>query len=67
MNFFLRFALSLSLALLAAGLRAADEYPPHPDAVVQPGVPQGELIQFDFAGSKIFPGTTRAVTVYVNS
>ncbi len=65
MNSFLRSALPLSLALLAAGLRAADEYPPHPDSVVQPGIPQGELIQFDFAGSKIFPGTTREVTVYV--
>ena len=61
----LRSALSLSLTLLAAGLRAADESPPPPDALVQPGVPQGELLQFDFAGSKIFPGTTRAVTVYV--
>lgn len=23
---------------------AVDDYPPHPDAVVQPGVPKGELI-----------------------
>lgn len=44
---------------------AADEYPPHPDAIVQAGVPQGELLKFTFAASKIFPGTTRTVTVYV--
>lgn len=44
---------------------AVDDYPPHPDAVAQAGVPKGELIKFEFAGSKIFPGTTREVTVYV--
>jgi len=44
---------------------AADQYPPHPDSVRQAGVPIGELIKFEFAQSKIFPGTTREVTVYV--
>lgn len=44
---------------------AEDQYPPHPDSQVQPGVPKGELIKFEFAGSKYFPGTTREVTVYV--
>ena len=53
------------LALVAPLLRAADDYPPGPDSKVQPGVPQGELIKFEFADSKIFPGTTREVTVYV--
>src|SRR5262245_45511493 len=49
-----------------ASLRAApDEYPPHRDSVVQPGVPKGDLIKFEVANSKIFPGTTREVTVYV--
>src|SRR5688572_28549676 len=53
-------------AATTASLRAAvDEYPPHRDSVVQPSVPTGELIKFEFAGSKIFPGTTREVTVYV--
>lgn len=55
----------LALLCLATTLPAADTYPPHPDAVVQPGVPKGELIVREFAGSKIFPGTTREVTVYV--
>ncbi len=54
------------LALLCASvLRSADTYPSHPDSVVQPGVPQGELLVREFADSKIFPGTTREVTVYV--
>lgn len=54
------------LALLPAAGRAAEtEYPPHPDALVQPGVPRGELLTFEFAASQIFPGTTREVTVYV--
>ncbi len=67
MRFTPRFALTVSLALAswAVELRAADEYPLSPDSVVQPGVPVGELIKFDFAASKIFPGTTRTVTVYV--
>ncbi len=54
-----------SLALSSLLLRAADEYPVHPDSVVHPGVPVGELIKFNFTGSKIFPGTVHEVTVYV--
>jgi sugar lactone lactonase YvrE/enterochelin esterase-like enzyme len=46
-------------------LFAADEYPPHPDSQANPAVPKGELIKFAFESSKIFPGTTRDVTVYV--
>jgi len=60
----LRPALLLSL-LFAAGLCAADEYPPNSDSLVQPGVPRGDLLRFDFTASKIFPGTAREVTVYV--
>jgi len=61
-----RFAL-LS-CVLAAWLRpafGADDYPPHPDSIARPDVPKGEQIKFEFAGSKIFPGTTRDVIVYV--
>ncbi len=63
-------SLLLLLALLLAAaavptLRGADDYPPGPDSKVQPNVPKGELIKFDFASSKIFPGTTREVTIYV--
>ena len=54
------------LALAVGGLVAAEgDFPPHPDAIVQVGVPKGELLKFEFATSKIFPGTTREVTVYV--
>ena len=60
----LTFALLLATTVVPA-LRAADDYPPGPDSKVQPNVPKGELIKFDFASSKIFPGTTREVTIYV--
>ncbi len=66
----LRFLRGVTTACLAiaslASLRAAvDDYPPHPDSIVNPAVPKGEQIKFEFAGSKIFPGTTRQITVYV--
>src|SRR6185295_18341469 len=46
-------------------LRAAEDYPPGPDSQPHDGVPKGELIKFAFDQSKIFPGTTREVTIYV--
>ena len=49
----------------AIPLRAADDYQPGPDSMVQTNVPQGEVLEFSFASLKIFPGTTRAVKVYV--
>jgi gluconolactonase len=56
----------VAIFLLEANfVRAVDDYQPGPDSVVQTNVPQGELLEFDFANSKIFPGTTRAVRVYV--
>jgi len=65
-----RRALALALAVLAplatlSPAAAADTYPPHPDSIARPEVPKGEQIKFEFAGSKIFPGTTREVIVYV--
>lgn len=56
---------SCTLTVLPGPLHAADDYAPHPDSLVQPGVPQGELLKFTFANSRIFPGTTRNVTIYV--
>lgn len=48
--------------VVAAAVVAAD--PPKSDP--QPGdVPKGETFTFAFAESKVFPGTTRTVTVYV--
>src|SRR5688572_24281218 len=61
-----RLALPLICSLIATHpLIAAEEYPPHPDSQVNPAVPKGELIKFTFDRSKVFPGTTRDVTVYV--
>ncbi|PHX85601.1 MAG: gluconolactonase, partial [Opitutia bacterium] len=59
-----RFAL-LGLLLAPLVSRSAEEFPLGPDSKVQPGVPQGELIKFEFSDSKLFPGTTREVTIYV--
>ena len=51
---------------IASSLLAAEpEFPLTADSQPQEGVPKGELIKFDFAESKVFPGTTREVTVYV--
>ncbi len=44
---------------------AADDYQLGPDSKPQDGVPKGEIIKFTFDKSKIFPGTTREVSVYV--
>ena len=55
----------IGIAIASSLSAAVDEYPPHRDSMVQTGVPKGELIKFEFAASKIFPGTTRDVTIYV--
>jgi sugar lactone lactonase YvrE/enterochelin esterase-like enzyme len=57
--------LPLLLLLSLATVCAQTDYPPPPEATPRDGVPRGELIKFDFDHSRIFPGTTRAVTVYV--
>jgi len=44
---------------------ALNDYKPGPDSKIQPGVPQGEIISFKFEDSKIFPGTTRSVSIYI--
>jgi enterochelin esterase-like enzyme len=50
---------------VAACVFAADDYEPGPDSTTQPSVPHGEIIKFQFDYSKIFPGTTREVSVYI--
>ena len=59
-----------SLALAFAGAAFAQktpatEYPITEDSKPHDGVPKGEVLKFILEGSKIFPGTTRNVTVYV--
>ncbi|HEU4386393.1 MAG TPA: SMP-30/gluconolactonase/LRE family protein [Blastocatellia bacterium] len=44
-----------------------ENYPQSPDSKPQPGVPKGEVLQFSFDKSKIFPGTFRDYWVYVPS
>ena len=43
----------------------AESYPVDPDSEEQTGVPKGEILKFTFANSKIFPGTSREISVYV--
>ena len=64
LNFGIICVFALAITLFAS-LGAAEEFPLGPDSLVQPGVTQGELIKFEFAGSTIFTGTVREVTVYV--
>ncbi len=57
--------ISLLLSLLTFSTLAADDYQPGPDSKPQPGVPKGDILQFTFTDSKIFPGTTHDYWVYV--
>jgi gluconolactonase len=63
---------SVLLALLLSGtFLAAQSIPQNPayvlgpDSQPRPGVPKGKVTKFSFGTSRIFPGTTRAVSVYV--
>jgi sugar lactone lactonase YvrE/enterochelin esterase-like enzyme len=59
-------ALCAAALFAVSKLPAAEpDYPLTEDSKPHDNVPKGELIKFDFAESKIFPGTTRQVTVYV--
>nr|PZN53551.1 MAG: gluconolactonase [Bacteroidota bacterium] len=42
-----------------------ESYPVDPASQVRPGVPKGEVLKFTFNNSKIFPGTTREISVYI--
>ena len=42
-----------------------DQYVPGPDSLPQSGVPKGRIFEFTFDHSKVFPGTTRRISVYV--
>src|SRR5690349_4429457 len=52
--------------LLSCTLCAAEpDYPLTEDSKPHENVPKGELLKLEFAQSKIFPGTSREVTIYV--
>ncbi len=57
--------LALWCGALGGNIRAETDYPLTEDSKPQAGVPQGELLKFTFDRSKVFPGTTREVSVYV--
>ena len=42
-----------------------EKYPIDSASIEQKGVPKGEILTFTFTNSKIFPGTSREVSVYV--
>jgi gluconolactonase len=43
----------------------SNNYSPGPDSKVQPGVATGRTLSFEIKNSKVFPATTRKITVYV--
>jgi hypothetical protein len=60
--------LILLLILFTARIMAqsnTESYPVDPDSEAQAGVLKGEILKFTFANSKIFPGTSREISVYV--
>lgn len=42
-----------------------ESYPVDPASQEQAGVPRGEILKFTFDDSKIFPGTSREVSIYI--
>ena len=59
------FCLALLCGVFVGAVRAETDYPLTEDSKPHAGAPQGELLKFTFDRSKIFPGTTREVSVYV--
>ena len=57
--------LLLSFVSVHAHGQAEETYPVDPASVEQPNVPKGEVLRFTFNSSKIYPGTTREVSVYI--
>lgn len=60
----LLFAFSF-VQLLANAQQVTENYPVDSASVEHAGVPKGEVFKFTYEGSKIFPGTSREVSVYV--
>ena len=64
MKRYLVFLLFLIIGEIAAQTKP-ETYPVDPASVEQTGVPQGEILKFTFENSKIFPGTSREISIYV--
>nr|WP_290942023.1 alpha/beta hydrolase-fold protein [Haliscomenobacter sp.] len=58
-------SLFLSYACLALAQTPTETYPGDPASTEQAGVPKGEILKFTFEESKIFPGTSREVSIYI--
>src|SRR5688572_29935821 len=56
---------SLLFQLCLNAQQPSETYPVDSASVEHPGVPKGEMLKFTFNQSKIFPGTSREVAVYV--
>ena len=61
----MRTFLTFCLLLVPHSLFAADDYKLGPDSKPQEGVPQGEIIEGEFVGKTIYPGTVRDFWIYV--
>src|SRR5450432_4769756 len=62
------FILLMVFDLLCQGIFAqvpSENYSVDSASVVHPGVPKGELIKLVYDSSKIFPGTTRDISIYI--
>lgn len=60
--------LLLLLALSCTSIFAQtnqESYPVDPASQEQPGIPKGEILKFTFDDSKIFPGTSREISIYI--
>jgi len=53
------------IKMMVENMPRDNQYVPGPDSKPQPGVPQGKTFEFTLEHSKVFPGTTRKITVYV--
>ncbi len=53
------------LTTLAATAWSDEAYTLGPDSKLKPDVPRGEVVKLTFDKSKVFPGTTRDVQIYV--
>lgn len=59
------FLIGILSTLFLSAQRNTETYPVDSASIEHSGIPKGEVIKFTFSQSKIFPGTTRDVSVYV--
>ncbi len=59
------FTLILFCARVVLAQSNTETYPVDPASEEQKGVPKGEILKFTFADSKIFPGTSREISIYI--